>query len=726
LDIDQIVKKLKSESVITALSASFLLSVTLCFFSPATLYYTNFFEFNYTFSDICPYLIVLTFFFGISLTIFSSLFKEKTHKRIVCIIFTLALLLYVQGNILVWDYGLFDGHEIIWNNYFINGLFEIVIFIGIIILSFLMSEKIYKFIPVVCLFLIVIQTGGFLALVFSAPEEPQWKSYSFVYDESEFEFSENSNVIIIVLDAYQSDVFQEIINEDDDFKNIFTGFTYYRNAVGGYPSTVASIPLILTGKYFNNSEPFDTFIKKSYESTSLPKTLKENGYIVDIYGHPNGYTRLVYPNEDLESNAKQNYLNHEIMLPHLLTLGKLSIFRESPHFFKEATYSLLIEVYQEKKSSRFINQFKKQSIRLIDTPTFKFYHLDVPHMPFLLNEDLEYEKLPNNRSGYKEQAKASIHIVGDLLETLKENEIFDKSIIIVVADHGVSNNAYGMNLSQIPSKDQISYVSQNVVTGGLPLMLVKPFNSTHPFVISDAPVSTSDIPKSVATELNISNTFTGESVYSIRESDTRNFTFYHYFLTKEYYYGEYLPPLKEYNINNFSWYASSWQPTYRIYTSNGVEIHTPPDYKLGTTIKFGKEQEPQDFMYSGWSTPEEDIVWSDGKSATIAFSMNRSNSTLMNVQITAFPYIVDRKHETQRVTVYLNKNELGSYLFSQPQTQQMDFLIYPEYLNEQVQYLTFDIPDAISPWELGISKDSRNLGIALSSFTVNGVNRGQN
>lgn len=718
MDLNALFTQSKSETVIAALSAAFLLSFTLCFFGPATLYYTNIFEYLYTFSDICPYLIGATIFFGLLLTVVSLLFKGKNHQRTVSIFFALGVLFYIQGNILVWNYGLLDGHEIIWNNFLVNGLIDALIWSGIIVFSIIKYEKIYKFIPLACIFLLIIQTGGFLALIHFSPDEPHWKSYSFVDEGSAFEFSENKNIIVIVLDAFQSDVFQEIINEDVSYKDMFTGFTYYRNAIGGYPTTMASVPLILTGKYYNNSEPFDTFVQTSYKSSSLPEILKKNGYIVDIYESP----RLVYPDKDLESNVKNNFLNHETMVPQFDSLVRLTIFRHLPHFLKEATYDLLIDIYQEKKSSQIVDRLLTKSIQIQTRPTFKFYHLDVPHAPFRINEHLDYEKLPNNRSGYKEQSKASLRIVGNILEKLKEKGIFNKSMIIVLGDHGISNNAYGLNLSQLQSGDQISFVSQNVVTGGLPLMLVKPLNSTHPFLISDAPVSTSDIPKSVATEMHIPNTFTGESVFSIQESDKRNFTYYHYFLTHEYYYGDYLPPLKEYTVSNFSWYADSWLPTYRIYSSNGVEIHPPPKYNPGTEIKFGKDQQSLDYTISGWSNPDDRFVWSDGERATIAFSMNRSNSTYMNLQISAVPFIFKQKQEKQRITVYFNQHNLGDYSFIQPQLQNIEFTVPPGSLNDQIQYLTFSFPDAISPAELGISDDSRKLAIALSSFNLTAKN----
>ena len=83
-------------------------------------------------------------------------------------------------------------------------------------------------------------------------------------DETMFEFSKEQNVIILVLDAFRSDIFQEIIDEDDEYREMFDGFTYYRNAAGGYPHTDASIPLILTGEYYDNSIPRSEFVRTAF------------------------------------------------------------------------------------------------------------------------------------------------------------------------------------------------------------------------------------------------------------------------------------------------------------------------------------------------------------------------------------------------------------------------------------------------------------------------------
>lgn len=719
MELNSLLIKIKSKSVITAISAAFLLSFTLFFFGPTTLYYTNIYEFNYTFFDISPYLIGLTIIFGLILAFALLLLKGKNHRRIVCVAFTFGLLFYIQGNILVWDYGLLNGQEIIWDNYLINGIIDSLIWIGIIVISLFKFERIYKFITIASIFLILIQMCGLFALAYSSPSEPLWKSYS-INSESNFEFSENKNVIIIVLDTFQSDIFQEIINEENDYVNMFDGFTYYRNAVGGYPTTKASIPLILTGDYYNNSIPYDLFINESYKS-SLPKMLKENGYIIDIYGSDPQY----YPN-DFSSNESIKDFNLDIFD---LQLTRITLFRSLPHFLKEYFYLQLIEsgdgINSEKNSDnyhaldfRFYHNIDNKFEITNNSNMFKFYHLWGSHPPFRLNETVQYEFLPHNRSGYKEQSKASLQIAGKLVKKLKESGIYDTSMIIIIGDHGMYDRNMGLNISQIKNDEKLSIISPDIVPAGLPLVLIKPFNSNTSLTISDAPISISDIPITVANELKIKSNFSGKSMLLINGSDHRDRLYYSYVVWPESYNFQYLPPMDEYTIRNFSWYANSWQPTYRKYSPNKMEIVEPPEYILNTTLSFGKDQLSSDYLISGWSTSEAIYTWSEAKTATIAFTLDNPNTTL-SLNLKLYPYVIEKYHENQRIVTYINQHEIGNLSLNKYQLTEMEFGIPDEYLNERIQYVNFYLPDAMSPMELGVSNtDSRDLGIAISSLQL--------
>ncbi len=58
------------------------------------------------------------------------------------------------------------------------------------------------------------------------------------------------------------------------------------------------------------------------------------------------------------------------------------------------------------------------------------------HLPYTLNENLESQELPSNRAGYKATAKAELSITDALLTNLKNQGIYNNSLIFIVGDHG--------------------------------------------------------------------------------------------------------------------------------------------------------------------------------------------------------------------------------------------------------------------------------------------------
>ena len=48
--------------------------------------------------------------------------NNRYAKKVTALFFAIGLLLWIQGNIMVWNYGLLDGHIIPWGDYFWNGI----------------------------------------------------------------------------------------------------------------------------------------------------------------------------------------------------------------------------------------------------------------------------------------------------------------------------------------------------------------------------------------------------------------------------------------------------------------------------------------------------------------------------------------------------------------------------------------------------------------------------
>jgi len=238
----------------SACIASFF-SLTLFLFGPAHLYFTNVTEYSISFPKLLLFLLALSFTSTFLLTVLLALTKPPVCEKALSALFALAFLLWLQGNLLVWNYGLLDGRDIDWNAKARLGVIDSAIWLCVIILSFGAARRVQNLSRKASLVFIVIQIASTLFVAYKAPDASHMRGKSVDDDNTLFSFSSERNVLILLLDGFQGDVFQEIIDEDDHFHKMFKGFTYYRNNLGGYPSTYPSIPLILTGLYYDNSIP---------------------------------------------------------------------------------------------------------------------------------------------------------------------------------------------------------------------------------------------------------------------------------------------------------------------------------------------------------------------------------------------------------------------------------------------------------------------------------------
>jgi len=557
------------------IGTSFLLSLTVLFFGPSYLYYMNILEIPYLYTDLVWVFVAYSLVAGAIISALLLFLRGSVHQRAVALIFVLGLLFWIQGHILVWDYGILDGREIIWNDYLLNGLIDSTIWIAALGVALIKGPSFYKHITVASVLVLVVQGGGLAAEMYQAPDEPEWKSYAITSnDGTMFEFSKEQNIIILVLDAFQSDVFQEIINEDDGYRKTFDGFTYYRNAVGGFPYTYASVTLILTGDYYDNSIPVQDFIKSAFIENSIPQVLRGNGYQVDLLPLVEGYIYRGDENASDRGSQQCSKEDREVDAQKgALELYRITLFRHTPQVLKSYFYFTPFigqsgndNVHQDVV---FYNSLSSNTTISNKEKVFKYYHIFGAHLPYTLNAQLQNEDLPQNRSGCKEQSKASLNIAEELIEQLKKHEIYDNSMIIIIGDHGTSGGGIGLNLGLMNKNEQLELpmVHERVVASGIPLMLIKPFNSRGDLIMSDAPVTLGDIPQTIASELQLSNKFPGVSVLSLNESDERVRKYFHYAHSEEYQDvdGGYFYPMREYVINGNSWDLNSWKPTHYVY-----------------------------------------------------------------------------------------------------------------------------------------------------------------
>lgn len=715
-------KKVNKEKLIPSLYASLLVTLTLLLFGPLNLYFTNILELNYKLIDVL-YLLLLITFISFILTFLISLLpiKKDIFEKIVSVVFSIGVLLWFQGNILVRNYGVFDGKEIIWGKYTVYNFIDGFVWISIILLFLIKSSYIIKNIKRASIFLIVLQSISIFILGINVPEQPQeWGKYS-ISMEPEFSFSPERNVIVLVLDTFQSDVFKEILDENSEYYKIFNGFTYFKNSLGGYPTTAASAPLILTGQYYDNSIPYNDFIKSSYINSSINKILIDNGYDVSMFPYYSEST--IYHDSLVMSNLVEKTDKSVNTFGDVRKLYNITFFRYSPQILKRYFHDkVLIDRPNSKVEKNknyvigdveFVNRSKTLSKLNSKKNTFKFYHLRGVHPPFNLNEQLEYEVLGNDYEAYKTQAKASVNIATTFLKTLKEIGIYDNSLIFIIGDHGYGSYGLRDNYDEVALDKGISYVSDSIIASGLPLVLVKPFNDIGNLDISYAPISLSDIPRTIAEEVGIDSDLPGISMFKVRENDTRERRFLSYTWEHEYWSKEYLPVMKEYIVTGFSWLAKSWKPTYKSYTEKGVISNRPELYKYGTSMDFSKSDKDIAYKLNGWSSPEENFTWTEGNNANMLIPIDDVSCNLI-LKAKLFPFLAkDIKY--QRANIYVNGEKVANWKIDKAGEYTAE--IPKEIVSSPLQ-ISFELPDAVSPLESGVSEDPRVLALAFNEMVV--------
>ncbi len=587
-------KKLKSSWAVPL-----FFSLTLLFYAPLQIYLTNPMEFYFSiYQIIINTLIVYAIVYLILLQIFLIFpYNSKSYKVFTAIIFAVSLALWIQGNILGWKYGVLDGSSIEWGKKFAYGIIDSSIWLILIIISVLLLSHYDKLLKNASLFFILLQAVVYTLFIFQQiPKEAHIKEPSFrrytVDETGKFDYSSETNVIILVVDEYQSDIFQEIIKEKTEYEDVFDGFTYFPNALAGFTFTELAVPSILLGKLYDNTIPIERFIEQTYMSNSILKSLKENGYEVDVY--PQDKNTVYYDDKIISNIRKRGQIIEGIK--ELSYLYDVSLFYYMPHFIKpfiynnsrwflfaglnnivfkkylpgrKATYAFNGYQILKDNNIRFITDFWSQAeVKYLKNGSkskipFKFYHINGIHVRLSLNEDFVIKDMIYSHKAYISTAKANMRIIRWFLEGLKQLGVYDNSLIFIMGDHG-SGRSEEMYIRPVEDFSRLTNFTYNVYnfnyckSRGIPLYLVKPISARGKLKTSHFPITVLDTPETIVSELGISADFPGIDVLKSTNSMKR----VRYFRAYDYEKragDHFLGTITEYSVEGDSWDTSSWK-----------------------------------------------------------------------------------------------------------------------------------------------------------------------
>jgi len=254
------------------------------------------------------------------------------------------------------------------------------------------------------------------------------------------------NIYHIVLDEYQTDMFEKTLTAD--VKKALAGFIFYPNNVTNYGGTTLSIPSVFTGSRYDLSDSPAYHRAAFQEGPSMLIPLKEAGFM--IYGFIFKIGKF-YPVQPALFDHMTDMMD-ESFLEKFGNAGEtfrmLWIYRNMPAFISrllispDDLQSLLNKQgmpghFELMSRAAFMNYLGIEKF-LPGHNRYTFFHFLLPHTPYILSADCSYCMKKNGlqKTSSHEQAQCTTKLVIQFVETLNALNRFKDAMIVIHADHG--------------------------------------------------------------------------------------------------------------------------------------------------------------------------------------------------------------------------------------------------------------------------------------------------
>ena len=504
----------------------FFLSVFL--FPVTETYLGNLNDFSVSFGSLFGALLLV---WGGAALIFAFLFGllPKTGRIAAsCVFFLLGLIAYLQSNYLNgsmismtgeaenYAKSLVAGNIAVWAGVFLLGIAAAVILLrvgrGRILLVSVASLS---------LLLLFMQTVGTAVGAATASRERREVPSRGLTNEGELSVASDRNVVLFILDTAAGEYVRGAMEQEPGLFDGFDGFTYYPDCLPVYTRTYPAIPYYLTGGHCYFDRSASTYINEAADaSTFLPK-MHEQGIEIGVYTpDPPLVGDALLP---LLENAtfKDERVSYRPWLLVRYTLG-LSMKRISPYALKASFYERVGELNTRtvkseydppSKESAFYAALRENGLTVGEgAGCFRFFHFFGPHPGTQLRPD---GTTVGRYTSEPEAIRGDFTIIRAYLAELKRLGLYDKTTVIITADHGDS---------RLSAYDEGGLL--DVVRGADMLMMVKPAGATEGFAVSDVMVSASDLFATVYDGLGLDPAPYGTPIYELPAGERTRYLYY--------------------------------------------------------------------------------------------------------------------------------------------------------------------------------------------------------
>ena len=488
--MDRIRERLRAGREKGSFAAGVMLVLALDFmlfiFAPLEIYLNNQSDFWYDFFFILPWcLMFFAIAFVCSLIVMAILWLLGDVVYDLGLVFFLTLIAgcYYQGNFQVGNLPALDGTPLDLSKYrhdvIVSCVVWVILAVAVWVLYLKCKRSMFRRvirIGATYVFLILLVTT--VTLFFTSAGYVK-KDYLTCIKDNQFEMSDDRNFVIFVLDAVDADKYEEIYATHPEYEDMLQDFTYFANTLSGYPCTDCAMPLIMSGEWYENKEPFEEYLHHVYSEGRLFDVLEQAGYEMSLYDSElslletrigNRYKNLIHSN--LTVSDPVIFVKRQI---------KMIGYKYAPWILKDHFWFNAQQLWNQRKVNTdndlfmwddwlFYLDVQQVPVTYTDAKQFKMIHLEGAHVPFRYDENMNVVY----NTDYESSVAASMTLLGAYLDKLREADVYDNTVILVMSDHGFCEEV------------KVGDGRQH------PILFIKGIGEKHGLQVSQAPISQVD------------------------------------------------------------------------------------------------------------------------------------------------------------------------------------------------------------------------------------------
>ena len=176
-----------------------LIALPLCLFGPYIIFSGNEAEFSAPFQALVRPLLLVAAAMSVALIAAGFVLPAALFRAYVVLLFSIGVVLWIQGNFLVADYGAFTGISIDWAIESWRNPYEIALWTALPVLAVAAAKHVFRIAPFASGVLVALQAVALITSVARADgsTRAEWQGPA----ESTFELSRTRNVLHVVLDV---------------------------------------------------------------------------------------------------------------------------------------------------------------------------------------------------------------------------------------------------------------------------------------------------------------------------------------------------------------------------------------------------------------------------------------------------------------------------------------------------------------------------------------------